>query len=190
MRFLAASLYQFVAYFSMALLPRNVQHIVTIWIAIFVTIVVHVYVYQIRDNSFGTASCIMASFVRQYVISLNYYDGGVDPSKLSERQQYYALKEMPSFTDYMGYMFFSSTIVCGPFVEYRTFNDWVNLRGHFKDMPTLGQVPTLIRRFIVSVLVIGGAFVLSSYVSFDHMLTEEFAAQGFLYKAGYLILCI
>ena len=181
MRFLAASTYQFVAYLSMMLLPRNVQHIVTIWIAIFVTIVVHIYVYQARDNTFGTASCIMASFVRQYVISLNYFDGGVEPSKLSERQQFYALKEMPSFVDYMGYMFFSSTIVCGPFIEFRTFTDWISLRGHFKDMPTLGQLPDLLKRFVVSIIVIGTAFLLGSYVNFDHMLTEEFAAQGFFF---------
>lgn len=63
-RFLVSSLYQLVAFLSMLLLPRNVQHHVTITIAVFVTIVVHIYLYQIRDNTFGTASSIMASFVR------------------------------------------------------------------------------------------------------------------------------
>jgi len=63
-RVFAVGLYQFVAYLAMLVLPRNVQQNVTIWIAIFVTIVVHIYVYRIRDNTFGTASAVMASFVR------------------------------------------------------------------------------------------------------------------------------
>jgi len=124
------------------------------------------------------------------VIALNYYDGGVDPSKLSDRQKHFALKEMPSFVDYTCFMFHSSTIVCGPFIEYRTFNDWLHLRGHFKDMPTLGQLPALLRRFGAALFAIGTTVVLGSYFNFDHMLTEEYASQGFFYKAGYMIACI
>lgn len=159
-------------------------------IAVFVTIVVHLYLYRIKDNTFGTASSVMASFVRQYVISINLFDGGRKSSELSERQQFYALKEIPAFTDYMCYMFHSSTIICGPFVEYRNFNDWLHLRGHYKSMPTFGQMPTLSKRFMVALFVIFTDAFLGQYVNFDHMLTNEFATEGFLHKAGYLIACI
>jgi hypothetical protein len=80
----------------------------------------------------------MASFVRQYVISINYYDGGVDQSKLSSREQHYALKQMPTLSEYVCYNFFYGSILVGPFLEFRTFDDWVNLRGQFKDMPAFG----------------------------------------------------
>jgi hypothetical protein len=76
-----------VAYISMLIFPRNVQHTVTITISVLMTLFVHLYLYHIRDHTFGIASHLMASFVRQYVISLNYFDGGVDPAKLTSREQ-------------------------------------------------------------------------------------------------------
>lgn len=85
-RFLHASLFQFVAYFFMRIFPRDMQHTMTISVGLIVTLLNHLYVYYIPGNEFNLASCLMASFVRQYVISINYYDGGVDSSKLSSRQ--------------------------------------------------------------------------------------------------------
>lgn len=189
-RFALACVYQMVAYVSMLLFPRDVQHIVTIYFGITVTLVIHVYLYLIRDNSFGLSSHIMSSFVRQYVISLNYKDGGEDPKKLTSREQQFALKQIPAFWDYFSYMMYLSAVLVGPFVEYRTFIDWANLSGHFKQMPTLGQLPTLARRFAAFSLTVVNVIVLSSYVSFDHMLTPEFANEGFLFKAVYLIAAI
>lgn len=165
-RFIAASAYQMVAYVCMLVLPRDVQHIVTISISVLATLFVHIYLYQIRDNTFGIASHVMASFVRQYVISLNYFDGGVDPAKLTSREQQFALKQVPSFLDYFGYNFFSSTILVGPFIEFKTFTDWINLRGQYKDTPHLGQLPILGRRFGVALLCILTAGKLGSLISF------------------------
>lgn len=186
-RFLAVSAYQMVAYLSMLILPRNVQHLVTISISVLMTLLVHIYLYQIRDNQFGIASHLMASFVRQYVISLNYYDGGADPAKLTSREQQYALKQIPSFLDYFGYNFFVGTVVCGPFIEFKTFTDWLHLRGQFKDVPTLGQIPTLMRRFAVGIICIFTAAKLSQYINFDHMESAEFATECLLHKMLYLI---
>lgn len=86
-RFALAAVYQMVAYMSMLLFPRDVQHKVTITVGIIFTLIVHLYLYMIRDNSFGLSSHIMSSFVRQYCISLNYKDGGEDPKKLTSREQ-------------------------------------------------------------------------------------------------------
>jgi MBOAT, membrane-bound O-acyltransferase family len=129
----------------------------------------------------------MASFVRQYVISLNYYDGGVDPSKLTSREQQYALKQVPSFVDYFGYNFFSSTVMVGPFIEFKTFTDWINLRGQFKDIPAFGQIPTLMRRFAVACICILTAAKLGQFISFDYMESTEFASGSLPFKMLYLI---
>ena len=179
-----------VAYVSMRLFPRNIQHIVTIYVGVAFTLVVHQYLYMIRDNSFGLSSHIMSSFVRQYCISLNYKDGGEDPKKLTSRELAHALKEIPAFTDYVSYMLFVSTCLVGPFIEYKPFIEWANLAVHYGKMPTLGQIPMLLRRLSVFSLTVFTMIFLSSYISFDYMLTPEFANHGFFFKAAYLIGCI
>jgi len=175
-RFALCAVYQMVAYVSMLIFPRNVQHHVTISFGVIITLILHVYLYMIRDNSFGLSSHIMSSFVRQYCISLNYKDGGEDPKKLTSREQQFALKKIPAFWDYFSYMFYLSSVLVGPFVEYKTFIDWANLCGHFKDMPTLGQIPMLARRMGAFAFTVITVMVLDQFVSFDHMLTPEFAS--------------
>jgi hypothetical protein len=175
-RFALCAVYQMVAYVSMLIFPRNVQHHVTISFGVIITLILHVYLYMIRDNSFGLSSHIMSSFVRQYCISLNYKDGGEDPKKLTSREQQFALKKIPAFWDYFSYMFYLSSVLVGPFVEYKTFIDWANLSGHFKDMPTLGQIPMLARRMGAFAFTVITVMVLDQFVSFDYMLTPEFAS--------------
>lgn len=97
---------------------------------------------------------------------------------------------MPSFLDYFGYCFFSGTIMCGPFIEFRTFTDWLHLRGGFKEMPSLGQIPMLARRFAVALLCIFTAAKLGSYISFEYMETAAFAGESLLHKMFYLIAAI
>jgi hypothetical protein len=175
-RFAFATLYQLVAYVSMKLFPRNVQHIVTIYFGIAFTLIIHLYLYMIKDNAFGLSSHIMSSFVRQYCISLNYKDGGEDPKKLTSREAEHALKTIPAFTDYVSYMLFVSTCLVGPFIEYKPFIEWANLSSHYGTMPFLGQIPMLMRRLAVFSLTVVTMIILSSYISFDYMLTPEFAS--------------
>jgi len=176
-----------VAYLSMLLFPRNLQHYVTIYIGVAITLVIHMYLYMIKDNSFGLSSSLMTSFVRQYCISLNYKDGGEDNKKLTARELAHALKEIPAFTDYVSYMLFVSTCLVGPFIEYKPFIEWANLEVHYGKMPTLGQIPMLLRRLSVFTVTVFTTIILSNYISFDYMLTPEFANHGFFYKAAYLI---
>lgn len=49
-RFALCAVYQMVAYVSMLLFPRNVQHYVTIYIGLILTLILHLYLYLIRDN--------------------------------------------------------------------------------------------------------------------------------------------
>ena len=80
----------------------------------------------------------MVSFVRQYVISLNYLDGAADPKALTSREKLFALKEKPKFVEYFTYMFFCGYVMVGPFVEFYTFSNFIHLRGHYKEMPLWG----------------------------------------------------
>ena len=102
------------------------------------------------------------------------------------------LKEIPKFTDYFCYMFFMGTIMVGPCLEFRTFNDWIYLQGKFEAIPQWGQLKTLLIRFCTGLLTIATFIALSSYFSFNYMKTEEFAndPRGFLYRSFYLCACI
>jgi hypothetical protein len=48
------------------------------------------------------------------------------------------LKDIPKFTDYFCYMFFMGSVMLGPFIEFRAFNDWIHLRGKYEAIPQWG----------------------------------------------------
>ena len=134
----------------------------------------------------------MASFVRQYVITCNFKDGAADPKTLTSREQFFALKDIPKFVDYFCYNFFVGSIMVGPFIEFRTFNDWIHLRGKFENTPQWGQMSTFFKRFCTFAVTLLTCAYLSSIVSFEYMQTEEWAndPRGFLYRACYLIVTV
>jgi hypothetical protein len=85
-QFLASIAYQMVAYVSMLFLPRKMGQTVTITIGVTVCSILHIYQQIVHENTFGVSSHLMASFVRQYVISCNFVDGAADPKHLTSRE--------------------------------------------------------------------------------------------------------
>ena len=73
------------------------------------------------DLGFNASMLAMITFVKQTIISINYRDGAVEKSKLTEREFKYAVKELPTFWEYCNYVFPLQSAVCGPSFEY---NDW------------------------------------------------------------------
>jgi hypothetical protein len=73
-------------------------------------------------------------------LALSYKDG--DPAnfdKCTPREQSYAVKQKPSFLTYLSYMFFVGNVCSGPFVEFKTFDDFINYRGNYA---TIGYFDT------------------------------------------------
>jgi len=83
------------------------------------------------------------------MIAINYRDGAGDiDGWLNSRERARAIKNLPSISDYVNYIFCLGSSVCGPCYEYKEWDDYINLRGVYAQMkPGSSIVPALARFF-------------------------------------------
>ncbi len=83
-----------------------------------------------EDLGFNSSVLAMVYFVKMTIIAFNYRDGKGDLDKvMTEREKYYQLKDIPSFSDYSIYMFGLPSCIVGPPYEYRNWCDFIAKRG-------------------------------------------------------------
>ena len=63
-------------------------------------------------------------------------------AKIGERE--FLVEELPSFYDYLGYLYYCGGTIAGPIFEYKDYINFIQRTGHYKDIPST-IVPTLIR---------------------------------------------
>ena len=110
-------------------------------------------------------------------------------------EQEYLIEQLPSFYDYMGYMYYCGCTIAGPFFEYKDFINFINRTGHYIEIPKT-YIPTLIKfsqaickleyihKFVVFIIlnsVFGDIFFP------EYLLTEAYANESFLYKIFYSV---
>jgi len=54
------------------------------------------------------------------------------------------VKKLPSFYEYISYMYYCGGTIAGPFFEYKDFNNFINRTHSYENIPST-IVPTLIR---------------------------------------------
>jgi len=131
-------------------------------------------------------------FITLRLISVGfcYKDGDPDykaaEEELGTREKYYRVVERPSVLEFFAFSFTSCGACIGPFFEYRDFIDCMYGRGHYKDIPS--NVLISFRLFGESL--IWGVIFASLDQRFPHgyMITDEFAACSFIYKAFYVLM--
>jgi D-alanyl-lipoteichoic acid acyltransferase DltB (MBOAT superfamily) len=65
-------------------------------------------------------------------------------TKLLIGEKEYLVEKLPSFYEYMGYMYYCGGTIAGPFFEYKDYTNFINRTNHYSAIPTT-IVPTLIR---------------------------------------------
>ena len=53
---------------------------------------------------------------------------------LGERE--YLVETLPSFYDYMGYMYYCGCTIAGPFFEYKDYINFIHRTGHYSSIPS------------------------------------------------------
>ena len=112
----------------------------------------------------------------------------MDKENITPREKKYALKEPPSLLNYCAYIFNLQSSVIGPSFEYKDWDDFINLRGHYADMPLFSNYPKAFERFTCAISSTVFGLVLSLF-GFDawNMLKPEFATYSFAYQVFYLL---
>lgn len=106
--------------------------------------------------------------------------------KLKSRERKYAVKEMPSFLDYFGYLYFCGGSIAGPFYEYGDYLRYIKLEEEYKSIPS--TVLPALQRFVTAFFFIGTGAVLGNYFDDEYILNESFGNQAFLFKVLYLFM--
>ena len=71
-------------------------------------------------------------------------DGYTHKQNLTESQKKYCIEYLPTFMEYMGFLSFAPGCLVGPFMEYKDYIDYMELKGDYADMPCGTSMPTLV----------------------------------------------
>jgi len=98
-------------------------------------------------------------------------DLGVD---LKKRELAHALEDVPTFFEFLSYLYFVGACISGPWYEYNDFNDLINRQGVYKDVPSTWKKSLLVYFEAWFCVVIG--LILGKILNKDYYLSDEFAA--------------
>ena len=169
-----------ITYFWMKYLNRDKQHLI-----IFVVL----YTYQSWMHidrmiyNFGEWGGEVTSFTMNLVcrlISLGFWyrdaihqgKGGIPNDK--------SINKLPSFFQVWSYTFNAPSCVAGPFFEYKDFEDWMELKGHYQSIPSTTY--SGIKRLLTSLLWIPLASFFHTFYKIEGLASEDFWNKSFLRK--------
>lgn len=67
----------------------------------------------------------MVLIMKMSAFCWNVHDGRLPDEQLSEAQKYAAIREFPSFLDFVGYAFFFPSLFAGPAFDYVEYKQWI-----------------------------------------------------------------
>ena len=120
----------------------------------------HKMVYYYGFWGADVTQVMMMNLCKISSISINYRDGGVPKDKREVElkssktisminligERLCLVEELPSFYDYLGYMYYCGGTITGPFFEYNDFINFIYRKGHYSNIPST-YIPAIKRIF-------------------------------------------
>jgi len=92
-----------------------------------------------------------------------------------------AVEELPSFLDFLAYIYFCGASISGPWYEYRDFNDLINLQGDYsKGIPSTWRAA--LTRYLTAWSCVAFGSFFAYFFPYKYMLTDEFDNHSLLWK--------
>ena len=130
-------LYALGCWVLMHVLPRNTQH--KVMVAFLLTYMSSQHIYSMITDFGGfhmdVTTYTMILVCKLWMFSFAYKDGGEDHKTLTKDQMERKIDEMPSIIEYLSYVFYCGGGIVGPVFEFADFKNFMELKGHYKDMP-------------------------------------------------------
>ena len=92
--------------------------------------------------------------------------------------------------DFLHYFLFCGAAWTGMSHEYRAFDDFIHQKGQFKSIPKDKLLVHALTRLSHTILCAVCLLVIVSFISYDHLLTEEWATSPLPYRFGYIIAAV
>ncbi len=136
-----------------------------------------------EDLGFNASILAMVYFVKMSIITINYRDGNGDLNKvMTEREKYYQLKDIPTFSDYAIYMFGLPSCIVGPPYEYRNWFEFISKKGQYAKMKAFTNYRTALTRLFQAFVCTAISQILNSYFPKEYLLEPSFDETNYAYK--------
>lgn len=89
---------------------------------------------------------------------------------------------MPTVIELLSYVYFSSACICGPFFEFADYKNYIEMNGHYAQIPS--TVLPALKRYGQSFICLVLNLVIGNYFWADYCGTEEFTHHSFFYKVS------
>jgi len=198
-----------IAYAMLALLPRSTSKWLVPTFAMVYMSAAHLHRQFVNylgyDMDFTSAQMVLT--MKLYMFAYNFYDGGLikegKPDRAAKKCAPFAVIELPSIIEFLGFTFCFSNLMAGPAFEFSAYAAACNGSLLYdKDGKPRGKIPSnflptlipLIKSFIIlGLFVVGsGKFPLldpeDPQNALPVIITPEFLANPWLYRIGYSLI--
>jgi len=177
--------------------PRRVASRLATTVA--ATIQTCVAIYNLNHNILGFTCHIsmMINFIKIHMTACSWGDTRTIPdpywkSWFTERELYYAqpFHNGIGLFDWLNYMLFTPSIGTSCIIQYRDFDEFINLKDRFKNIPRNKMIYAAFKRCFESLLMLSISCWLGLTFDNFYMTKAEFAFEPFHIKLFYLVISL
>jgi D-alanyl-lipoteichoic acid acyltransferase DltB (MBOAT superfamily) len=99
---------------------------------------------------------------------------------LKSRELAYAVEAVPSFFEFLSYVYFCGAAISGPWYEFRDFNALINRQGDFANIPSTWRVA--VKRYFEAWACVAVGAIFAYYFPVKFMMTDEFRDHSIPWK--------
>lgn len=140
------------------------------------------------DIMWTMPQCVLV--LRLIGLSMNYYDGKQNETKLSDYQKKVSLNYLPSFLEVAAFVYFPGSFLVGPQFSMRRYIDYTNgvlINNNDKQQIELpNSVKTAIKTTLLGFLYLGLFQFGSAWIPTEYLLSNDYSNINFIKKLIYL----
>mmetsp|Transcript_3030 Transcript_3030/g.2515 ORF Transcript_3030/g.2515 Transcript_3030/m.2515 type:complete len:471 (-) Transcript_3030:28-1440(-) len=161
-----------ISYAIMKIFKREQQHIIVFVVLFIYQSFIHI---EIMIRSYGEWGAEITAFTMNLVcrlisIAMCFRDGS--PKVNNDAENDMKLEKLPTFYKMVVYTFNVPSCIASPFYEYKDFEDWMELKGRYEEIPDPKKPG--ISRFSQAVGYIVLLFILGTWFDLDNLLADNF----------------
>lgn len=191
-------IYAVIAYLIMSQLPRNQQHKVMVVFLLSYMSSQHLYsmYHDYGGYNADVTTYTMLLVCKIWQVSFAFRDGGENVNDLLPREVEFKLDEIPGFMEFMSYVCWCCGCIVGPTFEYKDFKDFMELTGHYKDMPrgsnSMAAFKPAMENLLGGILciVLHVVFVMQGFSVYFCGTKEFITYKTFLMRVGYYFIAM
>ncbi|KAK9688448.1 Lysophospholipid acyltransferase [Basidiobolus ranarum] len=132
----------------------------------------------------------MIMAIKMTSFAWSVYDGTKPEENLSEYQKSKAIRQFPSFLEYLGYIFYFGSFGVGPPIEFADYRQFTTLEifkvDNSERLAIPDGLPSGLRCLASGIIYLAFTVFVSPHYPIQYCLTPEYRAKSFFYRFSYI----